>query len=115
MYVGKSLWNKEGMRYFRQVEDLWKNIYDSKKDMKILYNKWEEWIVSKGKEIIVGDGTKKTFHYVMGPCYDDKNPVLKETISDEEDDDGFIFGDGYSDDRPVSRHSMAWRKGELRF
>ena len=62
--------------------------------MKILYNKWEEWIVSKGKEIIVGHGTKKSFHYVMGTWYDDETPVLKETINDEEDDDDFIFGDG---------------------
>jgi len=41
-------------------------IYDSEEDMKILYNGWEEWIVSKGKEIAVGDGSKKTFHFIMG-------------------------------------------------
>jgi len=102
------------MRYFWQVEDLWKNIYDSKNDMKILYNRWEEWIVTKGKEIKVGDGTKKNFHSVMGTWCDDENPGLKETISNVEDDDGFIFGDGYSSDRPMSRHSKAWGKGELR-
>ena len=50
----------------------------------------------------------------MGTWYDDETHVLKETISDEEDDDGFIFGDGYSDDRPRSRYSLAWRTGELR-
>ena len=26
--VGKSLWNKEGMRYFRTVEEQWKKIYN---------------------------------------------------------------------------------------
>ena len=33
--------------------------------MTILYNRWNNWIKTKGKEIPVGDGSK-TFHYVMG-------------------------------------------------
>ena len=28
---GKTLWNKEGMRYFRNAEKTWKKIYDSGK------------------------------------------------------------------------------------
>ena len=67
---GKSLWNIEGMRYSRSAEEKWKEMYDSEEDMKILYNVWKEWILSKGKEINVGDGTRKTFHYVMGTWYD---------------------------------------------
>ena len=62
---GKTLWNKEGMRYFKKAEKTWTQIYDSEEDMKVLYNGWEEWIVSKRKEIAVGDGSKKTFHYIM--------------------------------------------------
>jgi hypothetical protein len=38
---GKSLWNKEGMQYFGNAEIKWREIYDSEKDMKILYNGWE--------------------------------------------------------------------------
>ena len=75
---GKSLWNKEGMRYFRSAEEKWKEIYDSEEDMKILYNGWEEWILSKGKEIKVGDGTRKTYHYVMGTWYDEETSRVKE-------------------------------------
>ena len=112
--VGKSLWNKEGMIYFRTVEEQWKKIYNSREDMKILYNRWEGWIVSKGKTITVGDGTKKTFHYVMGTWYDDKTPGLKETNDNSEDEDGFLFGDGYSSDRSRSRHSSAWKEGQLK-
>ncbi len=36
---GMTLWNKEGMRYFRNAEKTWKKIYDSEEDMKVLYNR----------------------------------------------------------------------------
>jgi hypothetical protein len=111
---GKTLWNKEGMRYFRNAEKKWTNIYDSKEDMKVLYNGWEEWIVSKGKDIAVGDGSKKTFHYIMGSWYDEETPEYKEKIDESEDDDSFGNDGGYSSDRGRSRHSGAWKAGQLR-
>ena len=46
---GKSLWNKDSMRYFKSAEVKWEEIYDSDDNMKILFNKWEKWITSKGK------------------------------------------------------------------
>ncbi len=82
--------------------------------MKILYNGWEEWILSKGKEINVGDGTRKTYHYVMGTWYDKETPELKETIDKSENEDGFGIGGGYFSDRGHSRHSGAWQRGKLR-
>jgi len=113
---GMTLWNKEGMRYFRNAEKTWKKIYDSEEDMKVLYNGWEEWIVSKGKEITVGDGSRKTFHYVMGSWYDEKTPEAKEKIDESEDDDHTSKNDGgYSSDRARSRHSVAWITGQLRY
>jgi hypothetical protein len=39
--------------------------------MIVLYNGWEDWIMTKGKEFKVGDGSKKTFHYVMGSWYNE--------------------------------------------
>jgi hypothetical protein len=111
---GKTLWNKEGVRYFRNAEKKWRNIYDSKEDMKVLYNGWEEWIVSKGKDIAVGDGSKKTFHYIMGSWYDEETPEYKEKIDESEDDDSFGNDGGYSSDRGRSRHSGAWKAGQLR-
>jgi hypothetical protein len=113
-HQGKSLWNKEGMRYFRSAEEKWKEIYGSEEDMKILYNGWEEWIASKGKEINVGDGTRKTFHYVMGTWYDKETPESKETNDESEDEDGFGIESGYSSDRGRSRHNIAWQKGKIR-
>jgi len=82
--------------------------------MKVLYNGWEEWIVSKGKEIAVGNGSKKTFHYIMGSWYDKETPESKEKIDKSEDDDTFGNDGGYSSDRGRSRHSGAWKAGQLR-
>jgi hypothetical protein len=111
---GKTLWNKDGMRYFWNAEEKWKEIYDSEDDMKILYNRWDKWMASKGKEIKVGDGTRKTFHYVLATWYDEETPELKETNANSEDEDGFVIGGGYSSDRGRSRHSIAWQRGQLR-
>jgi hypothetical protein len=86
---GKTLWNKEGMRYFKNAEKTWTKLFDSEEDMKVLCNGWEELIVSKGKEIAVGDGSKKTFHYIMGSWYDEETPESKEKIGKSEDDDTF--------------------------
>ena len=47
------------------------NIYKSKAAiMTKLYKRWDGWIETKGKEIRVGDGSKKTFHSVMGTWHD---------------------------------------------
>jgi len=82
--------------------------------MKELYNGWEEWIVLKGKEIAVGDRSKKNFHYIMGSWYDEETPESKEMIDESEDGDTFGNDGGYSSDRGRSRHSGAWKTGQLR-
>ncbi len=33
---GKSLWNLDGMKYFHRAEQKWKQLYDSKKDLRVL-------------------------------------------------------------------------------
>ncbi len=33
---GKSLWNLEGMKYFHRAETTWRQVYDSKKDVRVL-------------------------------------------------------------------------------
>jgi hypothetical protein len=111
---GKSLWNKEGMNYFREAEREWKEIYDSKENMKVLYNGWENWIVTKGKEINVSDGSRKTFHYVMGSWYDEKTRESKEKNDKSEEEDNSGEEGGYSSDRARSRHQDAWKRGEIR-
>ena len=61
----EKLWNHDGRRFFASAEKTWKEIYNSKIKMKVIYNKWGKWITTKGKEIKIGEG-KKTFHSVMG-------------------------------------------------
>jgi len=111
---GKSLWNKDGMNYFREAEREWKEIYDSKEDMKVLYNGWENWIVTKGQEIKVSDGSRKTFHYVMGSWYDEKTGGSKEKNDESEEEENSEEEGGYSSDRARSRHRDAWARGEIR-
>jgi hypothetical protein len=74
---GKSLWNLEGMKYFHQVEIKWRQVYDNKKDMRVLYNRWEKWITTAGADIKIGDGSKKIFQTVMGSWREDFSQTSK--------------------------------------
>ena len=67
-----------------------------------------------GKEIKVGEGTRKTYHYVMGTWYDEESPESKETIDKSDNEDGYGIGGGNSSDRECSRHSGAWQTGKLK-
>ncbi len=61
-------------------------MYDSKKDMKVLYNGWERWITTTGSDIKIGDGSKKAFKTVMAMWHEDTSRNLKkgEGQDDEE-------------------------------
>jgi hypothetical protein len=91
---GETLWNKDGMQFFCKAEKTWKEIYNSKEKMKVIYNKWERWITTKGKEIKIGEGNK-TFHLVMGTWYDTSAASLK-TSNDTNDEEGGGVGGGLS-------------------
>ncbi len=56
----------ESRRYeiFSSRGKKWKQVYDNKKDMRVLYNGWERWITITGADIKIGDGTKNTFQTV---------------------------------------------------
>jgi hypothetical protein len=68
---------------FASAVKTWKEIYNSKNSMKIIYNKWERWITMKGKKITTGEG-KKTFHSVMG-TWNDKGVVSLKKRNDMDD------------------------------
>ena len=105
---GETLWNNEGRKYFARAEAKWREIYNDEEQMKVIYNKWEVWIDTKGKEIKIGDGSKKTFKSVMGMWY--LPMVATEHKSEgEEEGDG-----GYGSDRGRGRVSLGWQKGALR-
>jgi hypothetical protein len=50
----------------------------------------------------------------MGSWYDEETPESKEKIDESEDDDTFGNDGGYSSDWARSRHSGAWKSGQLR-
>ncbi len=90
----------------------WRQVYDSKKDTRVLYNGWERWITTTGSDIKIGDGSKKTFKTVMGKWREDSSHNSK---MGEEQDDEETWGldGGYSSDRSHSRHSLDWQSGKL--
>ncbi len=50
---GNHLWSKESIKYFKQAETEWIEVYKDEKLMRILYSGWESWLEKKGKEITV--------------------------------------------------------------
>ncbi len=91
---GESLWNNEGRKYFASVEAKWREIYNDAEQMKVIYNRWEVWIETKGKEINIGDGSWKTFTYVMGTWYVTAVKTINESDNEEEGDSGYASDRG---------------------
>jgi hypothetical protein len=50
-----------GYEIFSSSGKIWKEVYDNKKDMRVLYNGWEGGITTMGADMKIGDGSKKTF------------------------------------------------------
>jgi hypothetical protein len=66
-----------GYKYFHRAETKLRQVYDSKKDMRVLYNRWDRWITTTGSDIKIGDGSKKTFKTVMGTWREDSSSNSK--------------------------------------
>jgi hypothetical protein len=109
---GKSLWNLGSMKCFHRAEKKWKQVYENKKDMRVLYNGWERWITTTGADIKIGDGSKKTFQTVMGSWCEDVSETLKMGEKQDDEETWGLEG-GYSSNRGDSRHSIDFHKGEL--
>jgi hypothetical protein len=63
---GKSLWNLDGKKYFHRAETKWRQVYDSKKDMRVLYDGWESWITTMGSDLKIGDSSKEDIQHSYG-------------------------------------------------
>jgi hypothetical protein len=101
------------MKYFHRAETKWRKIYDSKKDMRVLYNGWEICITTMGSDIKIGDGSKKTFKTVTGTWHEDSSRISK--MGEEQDDEeSWGFEGGYSSDRGCSNHSLDRQSGKLK-
>jgi hypothetical protein len=100
------------MKYFHRAETKWRQVYDSKKDMRVLYNGWERWITTMGSDIKIGDGSKKTFKTVMGTRSEDSSQTSKMGEK-QDDEETWVLEGGYSSDRGHSRHSLDYHSGKL--
>jgi hypothetical protein len=101
-----------GYEIFSLSGKTWKQVYDNKKDMRVLYNGWERWITATGADMKIGDGSKKTFQSVMGSWCEDSSQTLK---MGEKQDDEETWGleVGYSLDRGLSRYSLDFHRSKL--
>ncbi len=79
----------------------------------MLYNGWKRWITTRGSDIKIKDGSKKTFKTGMGTWREDSSQTSK---MGEKQDDEVTWGleGGYSSDRGCSRHSLDYCSGKLR-
>ncbi len=97
---------------FHRAEKKWRLVYDSKKEMRVLYNGRERRITTTGSDITIGDGSKKTFKAVMGTWREDSSQTSK--IGEKQDDEETWGLEGeYSSGRGCSRHSQAYHSGKL--
>jgi hypothetical protein len=102
---GKSLWNLHGMKYFHRAGKKCRQVYDSKKDMTVLYNGLERWITTTGSDIKIEDGSKKTNKTVMGTWHVDTLQTLKVGETQDDEETWGLEGE-YSSDRGHSTHSL---------
>ncbi len=79
----------------------------------MLYNGWERWITTKGADIKIGDGSKKSFQTVMGSWREDSSQTSKMGEKQDDEETWGLEG-GYSSDRGLSRHSLDYHIGKLR-
>jgi hypothetical protein len=94
-----------GYEIFSSSRKKWKEVYDNKKDMRVLYNGWERWITTAGADIKIEDGSKKTFQTVMGSWHEDISQTLKMGEK-QDDEETWVHEGGYLSDRGISRHSI---------
>ena len=69
--IGKVQWNEEGLKYYKRAERNYRELYQQKLLMDIIYRGWEQWLlnVSHRKStsfIPVHESSNKTLHSIMG-------------------------------------------------
>ncbi len=78
-----------GYENFSSSGKKWRQVYDNKKEMRVIYTGWERWIKTKGADIKIGDGSKEKFQTVMGSWCED---ITKPTKMGENQDDEEKWG-----------------------
>lgn len=105
--IGRVQWNEEGLKYYKRAERNYREMYQQKEQMDIIYRGWEQWLlnVSNRKStsfIPFHESSNKTLHSIMGTWTwsgekeDGSNEGRLRDDSDSEevsDDDKGFFSD----------------------
>jgi hypothetical protein len=101
-----------GYEIFSSSGKKWKQVYDNKKDMRVLYNGWERWITTTGADIKIWDGSKKTFQTVLESWREDISQTSKMGEKQDDEETWGLEGE-YSSGRGHKRHSIDFHSGKL--
>ena len=110
---GKSLWNKEGMTYFKTAEKNWRRVYEDETLIQVLYQGWDLWLEVYGKDLKIGDGTNKTYFSVMATWndneIDDGEMVSKRGTGNLSGDESVDSDGGYNSDNCGASGRRNWK------
>jgi hypothetical protein len=122
--LGKSLFSREGVKFFKRAEKKWKETYKNENMISILYHVFKDWLNDVGKRIKVGDNSSRTYHLVMAmwraeEMEDDRTkkggkavPSNNSDESTNESDDN-DYNKGYMSDSGLRLLSKKWLKEEM--
>ncbi len=109
---GKSLWNKEGMTYFKTTEKNWRRVHEDETLIQVLYQGWDLWLEVYGKDLKIGDGTNKTYFLVMATWndneIDDREMVSKSGTGNSSGDESVDSDGGHNSDNCGASGPRNW-------
>jgi hypothetical protein len=110
---GKSLWNKEGMTYFKTAEKNWRRVYEDETLIQFLYQGWDLWLEVYRKDLKIGDGMNKMYFLVMATWnnneIDDREMVSKRGTGNSSGDKSVDSDGGYNSDNCGESGHRNWR------
>jgi hypothetical protein len=84
---GETIRNKDGMAYFKHGVNAWKPLFKDEALTQELSNAWEEWVSTKGKNMKLAMGTRKTIYSVLGTRSENNNDKQKRKSEDDANND----------------------------
>ena len=98
----------------------YKELYNNKKVMDIVYYEWENWMMLNKNKLIEGESTCKTFHSIMGTWVQKEDDHSKDVgkkgglKDDDESEDVSDDDGGFHSDSGTNRSTCKWVHSENR-
>jgi hypothetical protein len=103
--IGRVQWSEDGLKFYKRSKSKFKQVYNNKQMMDIIYRGWEQWLVTQKKTLIPGESSSKTFHSIMATWTENEDNNCSNKggkkgglRTDSDSDDGSDDGDGYFSD-----------------